>query len=228
MANLLLIETSTGICSIGVSQGNQLLALRQTEEAYQHASRITLLIQSVMESAPFSLNELDGVVLSSGPGSYTSLRVGAATAKGICYSLDKPLIVVDTLQALALAALKSTREEALYYPMIDARRMEVYTAGYDATNECIAERSSIIVDENTFSEQLSKGHQIVLCGDGAEKCKKVLPKEHIIYTDVTCSAAHLLPFALIQYAKEDFEDIAYFSPIYLKPPNITKSKKRLL
>ena len=227
MARILLLETSTGICSVGLSEGLDLVALRSATETYQHAAQITLLIQEVITVAKCSLEDIDAVAISSGPGSYTSLRVGAATAKGICYSLDKPLIVVDTMQALALAALKEIREEALYYPMIDARRMEVYTAGYDAANEEIEAVSAIIVDEKTFETQLSKGHQIVLAGDGAEKCKAVLPEEGIIYSSVLCSAAHLMPLALVQLEREIFEDIAYYSPRYLKPPNITKAKKRL-
>jgi tRNA threonylcarbamoyladenosine biosynthesis protein TsaB len=227
MPRILLLETSTGICSVGLSDGPKLVALRSATEAYQHAAQITLLIQEVIAAADCRLEDIDAVAISSGPGSYTSLRVGAATAKGICYSLDKPLVVVDTMQALALAALKEVREEALYYPMIDARRMEVYTAGYDAANEEIAGVSAIIVDEQTFEKQLSKGQQIVLAGDGAEKCRAVLPKDGIIYSSVLCSAAHLMPLALVQFEGAVFEDIAYYSPRYLKPPNITKAKKRL-
>lgn len=224
---ILHIETATDICSIGLSRGDQLLSIHNAETGYQHAAQITLLIQRCLEEAGVRLIELDAVALSSGPGSYTSLRVGAATAKGICYSLDKPLIAVDTLQSLALASLKQEREEALYYPMIDARRMEVYTAGFDAANEQIEAPQAVIVDEFTFSEQLRAGHRIVLSGNGAEKCRSVLADKDIFYSQVACSAAHLLPLALRALEQGAFEDMAYYSPNYLKPPNITKPRPRL-
>ena len=227
MSLLLHIETATDICSIGLSRGDQLLSIHNAAAGYQHAAQITLLIQRCLEEAGLSLKELDALSLSSGPGSYTSLRVGAATAKGICYSLDKPLIVVDTLRALALASRKQEREEALYYPMIDARRMEVYTAGFDAANELVEEPKAIVVDAFAFSEQLQAGHRIVLSGNGAEKCRPVLPGENIIYSPVACSAAHLLPLALVAFEQEKFEDVAYYSPFYLKPPYITTPKSRL-
>lgn len=227
MALILHLETATDICSIGLSRGTQMLSLHHAAAGYQHAARITLLINRCLEEAKVNLEEIEAVALSSGPGSYTSLRVGAATAKGICYSLDKPLIVVDTLRSLALASLSQEREEALYYPMIDARRMEVYTAGFDAANEPVAPPAAIIVDEHTFSEPLQAGQQIVLSGNGAEKCRAVLPTDNIVYSTVACSAAHLLPLALIAFEQEDFEDVAYYSPFYLKPPNITKPKPRL-
>jgi tRNA threonylcarbamoyladenosine biosynthesis protein TsaB len=227
MAKILLLETATGVCSIGLADGFSLLALVEGEKAYQHASQITILIRKALAQAGVSLPELDAVAISSGPGSYTSLRVGASTAKGICYSLDKPLIVVDTLQSLALASQKEIREEALYYPMIDARRMEVYMAGFDAANNQLAPPQASIIDADTFQEELKAGHQIVLSGDGSEKCKAVLPSEGILYSSVICSAAHLVELATIRYEQGRFEDIAYYSPMYIKPPNITRSKKKL-
>lgn len=227
MPLILLIETATDICSIGLSRGGRLLCLRDAEANYQHAAQITLLIGRCLEEAGIELEGLDAVALSSGPGSYTSLRVGAATAKGICFSLGKPLIVVDTLQALALACLQREREEALYYPMIDARRMEVYTAGFDAANERMEAPKAIVVDERTFREQQQAGHRIVLCGNGAEKCRAVLPAGNILFSPVLCSAAHLLPLALIACEQGKFEDVAYYSPFYLKPPNITTPRLRL-
>jgi tRNA threonylcarbamoyladenosine biosynthesis protein TsaB len=128
MANLLLMETATGICSIGISKNDQVVALKAADKAYQHTTVITLLIQEVLDMAEMQLTDLDAIALSNGPGSFTSLRVGSATAKGICYSLNKPLIAVDTLQSLALASKNKLQIDAIYIPMIDARRMEVYTA----------------------------------------------------------------------------------------------------
>jgi tRNA threonylcarbamoyladenosine biosynthesis protein TsaB len=228
MARILHIETATDICSIAVSDGLQLLSIQTADGVRQHAAQITLLIQSVLGQARLSLSELDAVSVSSGPGSYTSLRVGTSTAKGICYTLDKPLIAVDTLQSLALASLNKEREEGLYLPMIDARRMEVYTARFDATNERLTEAAPLIVAAETFQEELDKGIPLILSGNGAEKCKKVLPASGIVFSPVVCSAAHLIPLALKRYEAEQFEDVAYYSPFYLKAPNVTKSKKKLL
>ncbi|MCB0570765.1 MAG: tRNA (adenosine(37)-N6)-threonylcarbamoyltransferase complex dimerization subunit type 1 TsaB [Phaeodactylibacter sp.] len=227
MALLLLIETATDTCSIGISDGLQMLALHNAPEPYQHASQITLLIGRCLEDSGFTLPEIEGVALSSGPGSYTSLRVGTATAKGICYSLDKPLVVVDTLQSLALASLRQEREDALYFPLIDARRMEAYTAGFDAANERITEAEAIIINEFSFSEYLQAGHTVVLSGNGAAKCAGLLPDKGVIYSETVCSAAHLAPLALPAFEGGRFADIAYYSPFYLKPPNITTPKKLL-
>jgi tRNA threonylcarbamoyladenosine biosynthesis protein TsaB len=227
MALLLLIETATDLCSIGISEGLELLSLQQAPEGYQHAGQITLLIERCLQEASLALADIDGLAMSSGPGSYTSLRVGAATAKGICYALDKPLVAVDTLQALALAALRQEREEALYFPMIDARRMEVYTAGFDAANECISPPQAMVVEPDSFSAYLQAGHIIVLAGNGAAKCRSSLPQEGILYTSIVCSAAHLLPLALPAFEAGRFVDPAYYSPFYLKPPNITVPKKLL-
>lgn len=227
MSLILHIETATDICSVALSEGEHLRCLEEAKEPFKHAAQLTLLIQAVLEQSGLNLPALDAVSISSGPGSYTSLRVGTATAKGICYALEKPLIAVDTLQALALSCLKQEREEGLYYPMIDARRMEVYTAGFDATNDRLTDAYALIVDEQTFAEPLAKGQQIILCGSGAAKCKTVLPKEGVLYSDIDCSATHLVPLAYRAYEAEQFEDIAYYDPLYLKPPNITKAKKVL-
>ena len=227
MPFILHIETATDVCAVALAEGSQLLQIEEAAGIFQHAAQLTLLIQSAFTKANRKMNELDAVAVSSGPGSYTSLRVGTATAKGICYALDKPLIAVNTLQALALACLKQEREEGLYYPMIDARRMEVYTAAFDAANEQLTDAAPLIVEERTFEEPIAKGTPIILCGNGAAKCREVLPKEGIHYSNVICSAAHLLPLALLAYEREDFEDMAYYDPFYLKPPNITTPKKVL-
>ena len=227
MALLLLIETATDICSIGISDGLEVLSLNTAPEGYQHAAQITLLIERCLRETGYALSDLDGLALSSGPGSYTSLRIGTATAKGICYSLDKPLVIVDSLQALALATLQQEREAGLYFPLIDARRMEAYTAGFDAANERITETQAIIIEEDTFSEYLRAGHTLVLSGNGAGKCQGVLPQKGILYSSVVCSAAHLCPLALPAFERGQYADLAYYSPYYLKPPNITTPKKLL-
>jgi tRNA threonylcarbamoyladenosine biosynthesis protein TsaB len=227
MANLLLMETATGICSIGISKNDQVVALKAADKAYQHTTVITILIQEVLDMAEMQLTDLDAIALSNGPGSFTSLRVGSATAKGICYSLNKPLIAVDTLQSLALASKNKLQIDAIYIPMIDARRMEVYTAAYDHNNVLLEPLQAMIVNPDRFDKWLKEGKKIVLCGDGAEKCKTILSNDDIVFDDTVCSAAFLLPLANQQFQKADFEEVAYYSPTYLKPPNITRAKKRL-
>jgi len=227
MPFILHIETATDTCAVALGEGGQLLQLEEAPGTFQHAAQLTLLIRSAFEKADRAMSELDAVAVSSGPGSYTSLRVGTATAKGICYALDKPLIAVNTLQALALACLQQEREEGLYYPMIDARRMEVYTAAFDAANQQLTDATPLIVEEHTFEEPIAKGTPIILCGNGAPKCQKILPNEGILYSNVVCSAAHLVPLALRAFEREAFEDVAYYDPLYLKPPNITTPKKVL-
>jgi len=227
MPLLLHIETATDVCSVALSEGPELLSLREAEGVFQHAAQITLLIQQCLEHGGQSMQQLDAVSVSSGPGSYTSLRVGTATAKGICYALDIPLIAVSTLQSLALACLRQEREEGLYYPMIDARRMEVYTAGFDAANENILAPQALIVEETTFARELERGELVILCGNGAEKCRRLLPQDGILYSPLLCSAAHLVPLAHLAYERSQFEDAAYYEPFYLKPPNITKPRKLL-
>lgn len=228
MALILNIETATDICSIGIGEGGRLRAKTQSEAPYEHASRISLLIAACCREAGCALPEIDAVAVSSGPGSYTSLRVGASVAKGICYTLDKPLISVSTLQSLARAARRSTDGEFLYCPMIDARRMEVYAALYDAAQREIEAPAAHVVDEHAFQKWFEAGKTLVFSGNGAAKCRPVIRHERTIFRDeVICDAAHLAPIAENAFQNGDFADVAYFTPFYLKPPNITKPKRVL-
>lgn len=228
MPIILNIETSTDVCSICVSNGLEVLAIRETDESYVHASKVTVFIQECLSEANLTLIDIDAVALSKGPGSYTALRIGASTAKGICYALDKPLIAIDTLQSLALASRdKEQNEGAIYCPMIDARRMEVYTALFDASNALIQQTNALIVDKSAFGQYFSKKQDIIFSGNGADKCKNVLQSSNAHFSSVLCSATNLIPLAIMAYEKTDFEDMAYFSPDYHKPPNITTPKKVL-
>lgn len=222
---LLLLETSTDICSIGISRANELLSLVEID-GRNHAARINELILQACREAGCSLQEIKAVVISKGPGSYTSLRVGTATAKGICYALNIPLIAVDTLSSLARASWQADAGQTQYYPMIDARRMEVYTACFDQDLKLLQPPHPLIVEADTFAEPLANGTHLVLSGNGAEKCGKILP-DTVQILPVLCSAAHLVHDAHLAYQQQTFEDIAYFEPLYLKPPNITKPKRRL-
>lgn len=205
-----------------------MIALEEITQFSDHASKITLLIQACLQQAQLKMSDLDAVAVSQGPGSYTSLRIGVSTAKGICYALNKPLIAVDTLQAVALATFELEQKDALYCPMIDARRMEVYAALFDSKNQMIQEAQAIEIKSDTFEEYFNKNKTIVFSGSGAGKCKAVLTSPLAQFSPVVCSAKYLIPIALQKFNNQQFADIAYFEPFYLKPPNITTPKKNIL
>jgi tRNA threonylcarbamoyladenosine biosynthesis protein TsaB len=229
MPYILNIESATDICSIAISQDDRVLALRETKG--NHASQMTLIIESCLAEAQLQMRDFAAVAVSNGPGSYTSLRVGASVAKGICYALDIPMIAVDTLETLALAAFKAVKDlDALYCPMIDARRMEVYTAIFTPNTEgvvLIEPMKSLIVEEGSFDHFFNQNKRIVFCGNGAAKCQTVLQNERFIYFLNICSSINMIPFSKTYYNNEQFVDIAYYTPQYLKAPNITQAKKIL-
>ena len=225
MALILNIETATEICSIALGNDEQLLAIRESDAPYQHTSQITLLIEDCLKEAGVGLEDLDALAVSRGPGSYTALRVGSATAKGICYALNKPMIEVDTLQAIAWGTYQKEQLEAWYCPMIDARRMEVYMAVFDEKIQQVRAPEAVIVDEQTLDSWLEKGGKVVCSGNGAEKCKDLWPDRNVLFSEVRCSALHMLSLAANSFRQQDFVDKAYYTPFYLKPPNITTPKK---
>ncbi len=230
MPIILHIETATDVCSVCLGGDGQLLSLRENTEGYTHAAQITLLIESCLAEAQLSFSDLDAIALSTGPGSYTSLRVGTSAAKALCYGLDVPLIVVDTLASLALAA---TQQHPLppgsrCIPMLDARRMEVYTAVFGKNMEILAPTQAKIIEEGAFSEWLEPNNRILFCGNGIEKCKSLLDHPQMAFSDVTCSSRHLIRPALESYINDQFENVAYFAPFYLKSPVITAQKKKII
>ena len=224
MALILSIESATDHCSVCVSKKEEVLAYMAAEEKFQHGQQLTLFIQSVLESAQLSLKELDAIAISGGPGSYTALRIGTATAKGICFALDKPLIAIPTLQALASQAANLMPRATHFCPMIDARRMEVYTATYDVQANEIEAAKALIVEADAFDHLEG---EIVFSGNGAEKCKTILQKPNFHFLPFGCDAKYLVPLVYKAFQQANFEDLAYYAPFYLKPPNITTPKKRL-
>jgi tRNA threonylcarbamoyladenosine biosynthesis protein TsaB len=218
MALILNLETATTVCSVALAKDHQILALKELNGDYTHAENLTLFIEAVLKDAGCSLSELDAVSVSKGPGSYTGLRIGVSTAKGLCYSLSKPLIALNTLQHTALAcALKHGEKEDLFCPMIDARRMEVYCAVYDGNNHCIRSTAAEIIEENSFADLLKK-HRMYFFGDGAEKCKSLLSHNaNAIFLDhFYPSAANMVKLSEQSFSNQQFEDVAYFQPFYLK------------
>lgn len=199
-----------------------------------HAELITLFAEKVMNLAGKNFNNLDAIAVTKGPGSYTGLRIGVSTAKGFCYALDKPLIAVGSLPSLASGIINQFSKEGkdvsqyLFCPMIDARRMEVYSALYDSNLNLIKEIEAVIIDENSFSEFLKK-QKVVFVGDGAPKCQEILdtnPNAYFTEKPFLPSSAYMIPIAEEKFANKDFEDVAYFEPFYLKDfiPGISKVK----
>lgn len=216
MAILLCIETSTEICSVAIANNNQLLALEEVSEGNSHAKLLMSFVDKVLTTANIAINEIDAVCFSEGTGSYTGLRIGLSTAKGLCYTLDKKLIHVSTLQSMAWGARKAMALDAYYCPMIDARRMEVFTAIYDSRLAIVEEVKSKIITENTFIE-IAKEQPLVLSGNGLEKCKEVIKETpNLIFSNVQTSAAYMIELAYEKYEKQQFENVAYVEPFYLK------------
>ena len=231
---VLLIETSTPICSVVLAKGAEILAFRENHEGLSHAKLTATFIDEIMKEADVKFSDLDAVAVSKGPGSYTGLRIGVSIAKGLCYTLNKPLIAISSLQALAQTAAKhyeapSCRAEhtqcaqsryplatePLFIPMIDARRMEVYAAVYNAKNECLRDVQADIIDKNSYSEFAKQ--PLVLLGDGAKKCEDILNKGKVnIDETLKFSAKNMISLAQNALKNKDFVDVAYFEPFYLK------------
>ncbi len=222
MALILNIETSTRNCSVALSDNEQLLSFREADQGNEHAARIAVFVDEVLREAGRRCSDIDAVAVGAGPGSYTGLRIGVSTAKGLAYALDRPLIAVSPLQAMAVAAARRNRQEggrkdALFCPMTDAGRMEVYAALYDGEGGQVREIAADIVDEDTYVEYLRKGWMF-FCGDGCGKCRPVLqamPNARF-YEDIRPSARYMPALASRAYARRTFEDVAYFEPFYLK------------
>jgi len=214
---ILLIETSTPICSVALANGAELLAIRENHEGLSHATLTAIFVEEVMKEANVKLENLDAVAISKGPGSYTGLRIGVSIAKGLCYALNKPLIAVSSLQALAQTAAKHYDENQLFVPMIDARRMEVYSAVYNAKNECLRNVQADVVDENSYAD-FAKNQSLILLGDGAKKCEEIFKNNPQIRIDETLkiSAKNMISLAQTAFENKDFVDVAYFEPFYLK------------
>ncbi|HEV7230094.1 MAG TPA: tRNA (adenosine(37)-N6)-threonylcarbamoyltransferase complex dimerization subunit type 1 TsaB [Bacteroidia bacterium] len=218
MALILNLETSTRMCSVALAQDGHSVAFRELGGEYTHAENLTLFIQDVFEQAGKQLNQLDAIAVSKGPGSYTGLRIGISTAKGLCYALQKPLLAVPTLESL-LHVMRSGFEGLpgdLYCPMLDARRLEVYCAVYDSQNKMVEEVQAKIIDNDSFASLLEKG-RLIMFGDGADKCKPFLLSPNAVFADgILPSARHMALLSELAWKEKRFEDVAYFEPFYLK------------
>ena len=222
MSYILNIETATKNCSVALAkEGKTILCKEIAEEGYSHAERLHVFIEEIIKEVGITFQDLIAIAVSQGPGSYTGLRIGVSAAKGLCYALDIPLIAVDTLQVLASQATVSS---GLIIPMLDARRMEVYSAIFNPKFEKIRAVQAEIITENSFEELQET---LYFVGDCAEKCKTVLTKENYIFLDEIKypSAKEMSGISFEKYQKNETVDVAYFEPYYLKDFMITTSNK---
>jgi len=221
MALILQIETATTSCSVALARDGSLIALKEVNERNVHAEVITKFIEEVNTVAGIDITDLDAIAISCGPGSYTGLRIGVSAAKGLCFALDKPLIAINTLEAMAYGVIDGDKtnfsDSLLLCPMIDARRMEVFTAIFNRDGAQLKPTAAEIIDENSFNDLL-KDNKILFFGDGAEKCKGVLSNQPnaLFLTGFINSAAFLTRIALAKFHGKHFENVSAFEPFYLK------------
>ena len=250
MERIILIETSTALCSVALAEDGAVTAYRESSAPKAHASLTAVFIQEMLDERGLKLADCDAVCVSMGPGSYTGLRVGVSTAKGLCFGAGKPLLAVGTLDTLVAQASGEIAGQAgndeqqtgndgctsvvipgltgnprFIIPMVDARRMEVYTAVFE-NGQQISETAPAIIDENSFAEYLEQGPCLFI-GDGAGKCADVIRHPNAHFCQCHPKASSMLAPALAAYRAGDFKDVAYFEPFYLKEFVATVSKKKL-
>jgi tRNA threonylcarbamoyladenosine biosynthesis protein TsaB len=214
MANILLIETSAEICSVAIESDGKILNIQMSNDAMQHATHLPVYIENAIKLIRQQNITLDAVAVSAGPGSYTGLRIGVSTAKGLCYAIGCKLIAIDTLKIIATSLQQDIPANAIICPLIDARRMEVYTAMFDSNLNEISPAEAKIIDETSFSEI---NCPIYFCGSGAEKCSTVIKNPNAqFFTSVQPTANMMVSLAENAYSNNQFEDVAYYEPFYLK------------
>ncbi len=243
MERLILIETSTALCSVALAENGEVVSYKESSAPKAHASLTAVFISELLEERGLTISDCDAVCVSMGPGSYTGLRVGVSTAKGLCFGSKKPLLAVGTLDTLVAQAagtiptassdlipeqILNIPAEGFRYiiPMIDARRMEVYTAVFAPDGQQLTETTPVIVDETSFAGQLEEGPCLFI-GDGAGKCSETIKHPNARFLQCHPKASAMLAPALKAYRSGDFKDVAYFEPFYLKEFVATVSKKKL-
>ena len=236
MATILHLETSTEVCSVALSENGKLLVLKESPEDLNHSELLTVFIDEIFKESQFNIKDIDAVAVSKGPGSYTGLRIGVSVAKGLCYGLGKPLISVGTLEALGKYTAQNLNdfysapngENLLLCPMIDARRMEVYTALYNSSGKQMEPVSAKIIDVNSYSGYFER-HRILFFGNGAEKCRPHLLHPNALFQGpLKASARFMMNLAEKKYDKQQFENVAYFEPFYLKEFVATIPKNKII
>ncbi len=220
MPYFIAVETATPVCSVALMKDNEVIGIKESTKKNSHSEVVTLFVQDLLDEHNMKASDLDAIAVSKGPGSYTGLRIGVSTAKGLCYAVSKPLISVNTLHSMAEGMIKRhsdhNPEDFLFCPMIDARRMEVYASIYDGQGELIRETKAEIIDEQSYLEFLND-KQMIFFGDGADKCKEVITHPNALFVpEFSPSAAFMADVVLAKFNSTNFEDTAYFEPFYLK------------
>lgn len=223
MTYILQIDTATTNCSVAISKNGDTIALKEISNGFSHAENLHVFVEAILEEVNLSFTDLSAIAVSKGPGSYTGLRIGVSSAKGWCFSLDIPLITIETL---AVLANQIKLVSGLIVPMIDARRMEAYTRVYDANYKEVRAIKAEILDENSFSSYVTKG-KVVFVGNKTEKTKEIVTHENAVFVDSLPSAKEMSDLAYEKFRKKDFEDVAYFEPYYLKDFLVTPEKKKV-
>lgn len=224
MPLLLHIDTAVENASVGISQNSKLLGMTENKNQKDHAAWIQPAISSLIQTTGFNLQQLDAVAVSNGPGSYTGLRVGLASAKGLCYALNIPLLTLSTLEVMTIAALNLQSTYDYYCPMIDARRMEVFTALYDKNLNSILSPHARIIDEKSFAKELAM-HKIIFFGNGAEKCRNLIQQPNALFEVIEHNVSFMIKLAEEKMNAKDFADLAYCEPFYIKDFHTVPSKK---
>lgn len=220
MSNILLIETATNICSVALCSEGKIVSIKESSIVNSHSATITTFIDEVFHEASLRFSDLSAVCVSKGPGSYTGLRIGVSTAKGLCYALGIPLLSVSTLESMTRVFLNcntNVPNDTLFCPMIDARRMEVYTALFDKNLKQVEAVSAKIIDQESFLEEL-KQNKVYFFGDGALKCKSILENHEnaLFIDDFQHSSSGMANLSKDKFEFTQFENVAYFEPYYLK------------
>lgn len=234
MSLILCIETGTDICSVGIARDGELVSLRESDEGRDHAKKVAVFVDELLSETGISPDELNAVAVGMGPGSYTGLRIGVSFAKGLCYGLQIPLVAIGSLDALTEVAIEDNEagildvehwDDAILCPMVDARRMEVYTQLFDSRGVPQSDVKAEVVTEESFAD-VRRERQLVIFGNGAAKCCELL--SDATYVNITPSARGLARLAQQRLDEGRVEDIAYFEPFYLKDFVVIPSKKKLL
>jgi tRNA threonylcarbamoyladenosine biosynthesis protein TsaB len=231
MANILNIETSTEVCSVALTSEGQVLDHRENYDGQTHATLLSQYVREMLEYARSRDLKLDAVAVSIGPGSYTGLRIGLSEAKGLAFGLQVPLIGVNTLQLLTVSTMFNhfiDEDKLLFVPMIDARRMEVYTAAYTPALQAVLEPQAMILDGQSFGDLLQQGYTLVAMGNGSDKARTVLTHGHMRFVaGIKPVAVDMMALAEKAYREQDFIDVAYSTPLYLKEFQATRPKNPL-
>ena len=232
MAVILNIETSTEVCSVALTSEGQVLDHRENYEGQTHATLLSQYVKDMLDYARSREMKIEAIAVSIGPGSYTGLRIGLSEAKGLAFGLNVPLIGVNTLQLMTVSTMFNhfiEEDRVLYVPMIDARRMEVYTAVYTPALEAVLEPQAMILDEHSFEDLLQQGNTLVLIGNGSDKARQVLKHEQVRFVSgIKPVAVEMMALAEKAWREQSFIDVAYSTPLYLKEFQATKPKNPVL